>query len=60
MSHSQRVCFFKKNHKQYFVVKTAVNRGLSYGLRTPAKKEHRHMGDTTSCQGSTESRLAPR
>lgn len=47
MSHSQRVCFLK-NHKQYFVVKTAVNRGLSYRCGTPAKKKYRHTGDTTS------------
>ena len=39
---------FFKNHKQYFVVKTAVNRGLSYRCGTPAKK-YRHTGDTTSC-----------
>lgn len=39
-------------------MKAGSEQGLSYGLRTPAKKEHRHMGDTTLCQGSTESRLA--
>lgn len=38
--------FLKKNHKQYFVVKTAVNRGLSCRHGTLAGKAHRHEWDT--------------